>query len=126
MAEGNKNTTLCKGVERESNLNVTQDSLISTNINESVNNIADELTIETVDDKSSKSHDVDVFNQLALMMEIINNKFEQQNKNNDKLNTNLSDFKSAMKAEINVVNNKLDKQDKKMKSESNNLKSEIK
>ena len=51
MAEGNKNATLCEGEEVKLNLNVTQDSLVSTNIDEHVNdtdNTTGELTIETV------------------------------------------------------------------------------
>ena len=36
MAEKNKSANICEGVEGESILNVTQDDLISTNINESI------------------------------------------------------------------------------------------
>ena len=93
-------------------LNVTQDDLVSTNenVNESVSEIANE--IEMVDDKSSKSNNVDILSQLALMMEIMNNKFDQQkdsielksemnniSKINDNLNTSLNEFKTEMKSE---------------------------
>ena len=97
-------------VEGGAVLNVTQDDLISTNIDECVDDTTDEITIEMVDGKSSKSDNVDIFNQLTLIMEVMN-------KNNDNLNTSLNEFKteikSEIKSEINVVNNKLDKQDEK-------------
>ena len=113
MAEKNKSANLCENVEEESILNVTQDNLVSTNIDEHVDDTTDE--IEIVDTKSSKSNSVDIFNQLALTMEVMK-------KNND----NLNEFRTEVKLEINIVNDKLDKQDEKMKAENNKLKSEIK
>ena len=86
------NANLCDSVEGESILNVTQDNLVSSEIPE-VN--------ETVEvDCSSKSHNVNIFNQFALIMEmmsgmktethVVNNKFDQQN-------TSLKEFKTEMK-----------------------------
>ena len=72
MAEKGKSASLCENIE--SILNVTQDDLISTNINESVDNTTHELTIETVDAKSSRIDNVDVLSQLALFMELMSGK----------------------------------------------------
>ena len=99
MAEKNESVNLCEDVGEGSILNVTQDDFKSTNINESVDNTTHKLTIETVDAKISDN--VNIFNQLALIMVMM----------------------SGMKTEI---NDKLDKQNEKMKSENNNLKTEIK
>ena len=41
MAEENKNANLCEGVEGESILNVMQDNLVSTNIDEHVDDTDD-------------------------------------------------------------------------------------
>ena len=116
MAGKNKSANLCESVE-ESILNVTQDDLISTNINESVDNTTDEITIETVDAKSSRIDNVDVLSQLALFMEMMSSKFDQQNEKFDQQNTNLNEFRTEVKSEINVINMSLNE----LKSENNNL-----
>ena len=108
MAEKNKNADLGESSVEESILNITQDNLISTNenIDESVQlerpNVGETVEVEC----SSKSHNVDIFNQLALMMEMINNKFEQQNKNT-----------KSIKSEINVVKVEMNNEFAKIRSE---------
>ena len=80
------------------------------NISESVDNTTDEITIETVDAKGSKIDNVEVLSQLALFMEMMSSKFDQKN-------TNLNEFRTEVKSEINVVNMSLNE----LKSENNNL-----
>ena len=104
MADKNKSANLCESVEEGSILNITQDNLISTkeNIHESVQleipNVNETVEVEC----SSKSHNVDVFKQLTMIMEMmsgmktdneklnasLNDKFDQQNTSlNDNLKT---------------------------------------
>ena len=114
MAEKNTNTDLYENASVGSMLDATQDDVITTNnltqnenVNESVGEIATNV-IEMVEAESSKSNNVNILSQLALIMEMMNNKFDQQNKNmrasserisemNDNLNTSLNEFKTEIK-----------------------------
>ena len=54
--------------------------------------------------------DINIFNQLSMIMEMIHNEFDQQDKHmrasivelNDNLNTSLNEFKTEIKSEINA------------------------
>ena len=85
-----------ENVEGESILNVTQDHMVTTN--EIVSDNVEIDVNETVEAGGSKDNGVNIFNQLALMMEM------------------MSGIKTEIKSEINIVNDKLDKQDEKMKT----------
>ena len=87
MAERNMNADLGRGSVEESILNVTQDNIVTTNdfADESIETDVD----ETVVAGGSKDKGVNIFNQLALMMEM------------------MSGMKTEIKSEINTVNVKL-------------------
>ena len=98
MAEKSESANLCEDIVEGSILNVTQDDLVSTNINESVNNTTHELTIETVDAKVSDN--INIFNQLALIMEMMSGmKAEIKSENNN--------LKTEIRSEVNTINVKL-------------------
>ena len=61
MAEKSESVNLCEDVVEGSIFNVTQDDLISTNINESIDNTTHELTIETVGAKAVSYTHLDVY-----------------------------------------------------------------
>ena len=123
MAEKNKSANLCESVEEETILNVTQDHMVTTNeiVSENV-----EIDVnETVVAGGSRDNGVNIFNQLALMMEMMSGMRTEMKSENNKLNTSLNDkfdqqntslneFKSKIKSEINVVNIKLNKQDERL------------
>ena len=116
MAEKSESVNLGEDVGEGSILNVTQDDFISTNLNESMDNTTHELTIETVDAKVSDN--VNIFNQLALIMEMmsgmkteINDKLDKQDEKmkseNNNLNTSLNEFKNEIKSEVSIIHVKL-------------------
>ena len=142
--EGDENETV------ESILDATQYDVITTNnltqnenVNESVGEIATDV-IETVEAESSKSNDVNILNQLAMIIEMMNNKFDKQNKNLNEFKTEIKsenikmmcvmnasniELKTEIKAEINEINNRFNKQDEKLGDINNkfvNIRSEIK
>ena len=90
-------------------LDDTQDDLVTTNenVNESIREIVN--VMEMVVAESSRNNEVNIIKQLTMIMEMVseinanniemNNKFDQQNKNNDSLNTSLNEFKTEMKSD---------------------------
>ena len=106
IRDRNKSTNLYESVEGGAILNVTQDDLISTNINESVDDTTDE--VEIVDTKNSKSDNVNVFNQLALMMEMMSRMRTEMKSENNNLNMSLNELKTEIKSENNKLNTSLD------------------
>ena len=100
MAEKNKDADLGERVEG-SILNVTQDNLISTN-ESSDENVQLEISnvIETVNvECSNKSDNVNIFKQLALMMEMMSEMRNELKSENNNINTCLNEFKNEMKSE---------------------------
>ena len=92
MAEKDANTNLYESAEVGSVLNVTQNSMIT--MSENVESVGEIVNVnETVEAECSRNNEINIFNQLALIMEVMNNKFEvinnkfdQQDKNNNNLN----------------------------------------
>ena len=101
MAEKDANINLDESADVGSVLNVMQDNMVTTN--ENVENVGEITNVnETVGAECSRNNEVNIFNQLALIMEVMNNKFDQQNKNNDNLNTSLNEFKTEMLSLIHI------------------------
>ena len=93
MAEKDANPNLDESVEVESLLNVIQDHMVTTNKIVSENVV--EMVNVNVEAECSRNSEINIFNQLALMMEMMSGM--------------KNEIKSETKSEINVVNNKLDK-----------------